>query len=235
MGRPSIPPPVMLRAMLCATHDKTSDYETSRRTPVDADRKAAMGVDDDFEGIAATTFSLMRARMIAADADNKLFEKTLHKAVAAGVLRRNLFRRLLFNWTEGFNCRWGGPSTCDNGYEHDLALSKEYFEDCTTWTDLPNAYDDCPTAGVSEVNGKIWVFSFGTYHANHIRRNHWYYGSWDFSGGFSSSSAYSLIGQEVWKQFCPWDSIWCMGSTRSNSLKGGTMNWGKSFLVGWNK
>ena len=27
-GRPSIPPSVMIRALLCATHDRTSDYET---------------------------------------------------------------------------------------------------------------------------------------------------------------------------------------------------------------
>jgi transposase len=59
MGRPSIPPSVMVRAMLCATHDRTSDAETSRRTRVDADWKAAMGADDDFDGIAATTFSLL--------------------------------------------------------------------------------------------------------------------------------------------------------------------------------
>lgn len=87
MGRPSIPPSVMVRAMLCATHDRTSDTETSRRTRVDADWKAAMGVDDDFEGIGATTFSLMRARMLTADADNELFKKTLAKAVEAGVLK----------------------------------------------------------------------------------------------------------------------------------------------------
>ena len=37
--------------------------------------EAAMGVEDDFGGIAARTFSLMRARMIAADADNELFEE----------------------------------------------------------------------------------------------------------------------------------------------------------------
>jgi transposase len=87
MGRPSIPPSVMIRALLCATNDKTSDAETSRRSRVDADWKAAMGVDDDFEGIAARTFSLMRARMIAADADNELFEATLAKAVQAGVFK----------------------------------------------------------------------------------------------------------------------------------------------------
>ncbi len=80
-GRPSVPPSVMLRAMLCATHDRTSDTETSRRTRVDSDWKAAMGVDDWFEGIGATTFSLMRARMVAHDTDSALFQKTLERAV----------------------------------------------------------------------------------------------------------------------------------------------------------
>lgn len=89
-GRPSIPPSVMVRAMLCATHDRTSDAETSRRTRVDADWKAAMGVDDDFEGIGATTFSLMRSRMVVHDADAELFAKTIEKAVAAGILKGKL-------------------------------------------------------------------------------------------------------------------------------------------------
>ena len=87
MGRPSIPPSVMVRAMLCATHDRTSDAETSRRTRVDADWKAAMGVDDEFTGIAPRTFSLMRSRMVVHDADATLFEATLTKAVEAKILR----------------------------------------------------------------------------------------------------------------------------------------------------
>jgi hypothetical protein len=89
-GRPSIPPSVMVRAMLCATHDKTSDAETSRRTRVDADWKAAMGVDDEFCGIAPRTFSLMRARMVVHDADAKLLERTIEKAVAAGIFKGKL-------------------------------------------------------------------------------------------------------------------------------------------------
>jgi hypothetical protein len=90
-GRPSIPPSVMIRALLCATHDRlSSDRETSRRTRVDADWKAAMGVDDEFEGIAATTFSLMRARMAVHDADMALFEATVAKAVRAGILKGRL-------------------------------------------------------------------------------------------------------------------------------------------------
>jgi hypothetical protein len=83
----------MVRAMLCATHDKTSDAETARRTRVDLDWKAAMAVDDEFKGIGATTFSLMRARMAAANADDDLFEATLAKAVEAGIFKGK-FRRL---------------------------------------------------------------------------------------------------------------------------------------------
>jgi len=89
-GRPSVPPSVMVRAMMCATHDRTSDAETSRRTRVGSDWKAAMGVDDLFEGIGATTFSLMRARLVAHDADNALFEKTLEQAVQAGIFKEPL-------------------------------------------------------------------------------------------------------------------------------------------------
>ncbi|MCA1683010.1 MAG: transposase [Actinobacteria bacterium] len=89
-GRPSIPPSVMVRAMLCATHDRTSDAETSRRTRVDADWKAAMGVDDEFTGIAPRTFSLMRSRMVVHDADATLFEATLKKAVEKGILKGKL-------------------------------------------------------------------------------------------------------------------------------------------------
>lgn len=89
-GRPSIPPSVMVRAMLCATHDRTSDAETSRRTRVDSDWKAAMGVSDDFEGIGATTFSLMRSRMVVHDADNELFRRTIEKAVERGILKGGL-------------------------------------------------------------------------------------------------------------------------------------------------
>ena len=89
-GRPSVPPSVMVRAMLCATHDRTSDAETSRRTRVDSDWKAAMGVDDWSEGIGATTFSLMRARMVAHDADGALFQKTLERAVEKGIFKEPL-------------------------------------------------------------------------------------------------------------------------------------------------
>ncbi len=89
-GRPSHPPSVMVRALLCATHDKTSDRESARRTRVDLDWRAAMGVDDNFSGIGATTFSLFRSRLVLEEDDQHLFERTLEKAVEAGVLRGKL-------------------------------------------------------------------------------------------------------------------------------------------------
>lgn len=89
-GRPSHPPSMMVRALLCATHDKTSDRESARRTRVDLDWRAAMGVDEDFCGIGATTFSLFRSRLVLNEDDQHLFEKTLNKAVEAGVLKGKL-------------------------------------------------------------------------------------------------------------------------------------------------
>ena len=49
-GRPWVPPSVMVRALMCATHDRSSDRETARRTRVDLDWKATMGVEDEFAG-----------------------------------------------------------------------------------------------------------------------------------------------------------------------------------------
>lgn len=89
-GRPCIPPSIMVRAMLCATHDRASDAEASRRTRVDLDWKAAMGVEEGFGGIGATTFGLFRSRMVVHDADATAFEATLAKARDAGIFSKPL-------------------------------------------------------------------------------------------------------------------------------------------------
>lgn len=83
-GRPSIPPSVMMRALLLATKDGTSDRESARRSRVDLDWKAALGLDTDQPGIGATTLSLFRARIVLHDADQALFRKTVAKAIEAG-------------------------------------------------------------------------------------------------------------------------------------------------------
>ncbi len=111
MGRPSIPPSVMVRAMLCATHDKTSDAETSRRTRVDADWKAAMGVDDEFTGIAPSTFSLMLGAVSAWVG----FADGLHgwAAVAAPPYAGGTGSSLFATFDGGSSWRSLGPSPVD--------------------------------------------------------------------------------------------------------------------------
>ncbi len=130
---------------------------------------------------------------------------------------------------------WGslGPwATNDPGYEQDFAIRSHYFEDCSSWTNLPSGYDDCPTAGVSE-ESDLWSFSFGSFHSKQLQASSWYYGSWNFSGGWSLSSDFRLNLQEVYHQFCWWDSIWCMGSKRTYNVRNGTLNWGQSYYTSW--
>ena len=72
---------------------------------------------------------------------------------------------------------------------------------CTTWSDLPNPYDDCHTAGLFETRGKI-VLSLGTYKANLIEAGRDYYGYWSFNnqrGAVSTTEVktkVNLYGQE---------------------------------------
>lgn len=89
-GRPSIPPSTMMRALLLATKDETSDRESARRSRVDLDWKAALGLDLDHPGIGATTYSLFRARVVLHDADQALFKKTVAKAVEKGLFPRKV-------------------------------------------------------------------------------------------------------------------------------------------------
>ena len=123
-----------------------------------------------------------------------------------------------------------GPWSVDKpGYEHDLHVQDPLFftSTCTTWTNLPDSYDDCPTAGVLDPSGP--VFSFGTFDAKKIVANQVYLGAWLFSShGTATSSGFTLMGQEN-KNFCPFspNSIWCMDSTQTKHLLSGYyMNWG---------
>lgn len=90
VGRPSIPPSVMMRALLLATKDGTSDRESARRTRVDLDWKMALGLPADHPGIGATTFSLFRSRVVLHDADQALFRATVRRAVEAKLFPRKI-------------------------------------------------------------------------------------------------------------------------------------------------
>ncbi len=90
VGRPCIPPSVMMRALLLATKDGTSDRESARRTRVYLDWKMALGLPADHPGIGATTFSLFRARVVCHDADQALFRKTVRRAIEARLFPRKV-------------------------------------------------------------------------------------------------------------------------------------------------
>lgn len=131
--------------------------------------------------------------------------------------------------------RWSSPgpwSTTQPGYEHDLMVNDNYWTSCTSYSGLPNGYDDCPTAGVGDPSGKR-IFSFGAFDADLIVANQSYWGYWEFSGGTAGSTPYNLYGQEVKHEFCFWDGIWCMGSVQTRELRSGTMQWGTSFTHYW--
>ena len=68
---------------------------------------------------------------------------------------------------------------------------------CTTWSDLPEFYDDCPTAGVSPNPGVVEL-SFGTFKAPLIEPGRDYYGYWRFDNqrGTGSTTSVELYGQE---------------------------------------
>jgi len=122
----------------------------------------------------------------------------------------------------------------DPGYEHDLAAKKYYFKGCTSWTNLPAGYDDCPTAGVSE-NGDMWSFTFGTFHAKRIQAGTWYFGFWSLERGTASTTHFYLNGQENYHGFCPWDSIWCMKASRTLHLLQGDFHLGGEYRGSWNR
>lgn len=52
-----------------------------------------------------------------------------------------------------------GPfSVSEPGYEHDLWVhdSNFFITTCTSFSNLPNAYDDCNTAGIFDPNGPVF-------------------------------------------------------------------------------
>ena len=90
-GRPSIPPSVIVRGLLLAAKDQTSDRESARCSRVDLDWKADARLGRRSPRYRrATTFSLMRARFVLHEADRNLLAKTVEKAVERGLVPRHV-------------------------------------------------------------------------------------------------------------------------------------------------
>lgn len=83
MGRPSIPPSLLMRAVLLQLRDNVSDREAARRGAKDLDWKRALGIDADVVPFHASTLSVFRSRLLINDADERVLKATLVRAVDA--------------------------------------------------------------------------------------------------------------------------------------------------------
>lgn len=95
----------------------------------------------------------------------------------------------------------GDWKTRDRGLELDLQMESDFYESCTSWTNMPNGYSDCPTAGVSD--GSIISMGVGSYTAEIIRVGTTYRAQWDLAGGWQNTSGapVKLGWQEVYRYF----------------------------------
>lgn len=90
MGRPSIPPSLLMRAVLLQLRDDVSDREAARRAAKDLDWKRALGLDADVVAFHHTTLSVFRSRLLVNDADERVLRVTLERAVAAGLFPKKV-------------------------------------------------------------------------------------------------------------------------------------------------
>ncbi len=89
-GRPSIPPSLLMRAVLCQIRDDVSDREAARRAAKDLDWKRALGIEADQVPFHHTTLSVFRSRLLVNDADGVVLTKTIERAVTAGLFRKRV-------------------------------------------------------------------------------------------------------------------------------------------------
>ncbi|MGI8767600.1 MAG: transposase [Propionibacteriaceae bacterium] len=89
VGRRSVPPMIVAVVMVLQRIEGCSDREAVDRFAFDARWKyAAGGLDFDYPGFVHTVLVDMRVRLAASDAPNRIFEKVLQVAKAAGLVGR---------------------------------------------------------------------------------------------------------------------------------------------------
>jgi transposase len=90
MGRPSIPPSLLMRTVLLQIRDDVSDREAARRAAKDLDWKRALGLEADEVPFHHTTLSVFRSRLLVNDADERVLRATLERAVEAGLFSKKV-------------------------------------------------------------------------------------------------------------------------------------------------
>jgi transposase len=88
-GRPSIPPSMVVLAMLLEYHDDCSDAEAEQRMRFDLRWKHALGIGLEDEGFDATVLCRFRRKLLECGLERALFERLVNAAREAGLLSKN--------------------------------------------------------------------------------------------------------------------------------------------------
>lgn len=89
-GRPSIPPSLLMSAVLLQLRDDVSDREAARRAAKDLDWKRALHLEADEVPFHHTTLSVFRTRLLINDADEAVLRRSLARAVEAGLFPKKV-------------------------------------------------------------------------------------------------------------------------------------------------
>jgi transposase len=87
-GRPSIPPSMVVLAMLLQYHDDCSDVETEQRMRFDLRWKHALGLRLEDEGFDATVLCRFRRKLLDRGLERNLFERLVNAAREAGLITK---------------------------------------------------------------------------------------------------------------------------------------------------
>ena len=85
-GRPSIPPSMVVLAMLLEYHDDCSDLEAEQRMRFDLRWKHALGLGLQEEGFDATVSCRFRRKLLERGLERNLFERLVRAARGAGLI-----------------------------------------------------------------------------------------------------------------------------------------------------
>jgi transposase len=88
-GRPSIPPSMVVFAMLLEYHDDCSDAEAEQRMRFDLRWKHALGIGLEDEGFDATVLCRFRRKLLDHGLERALFERLVNAAREAGLLTKD--------------------------------------------------------------------------------------------------------------------------------------------------
>ncbi len=87
-GRPSIPPSMVVLAMLLEYHDDCSDVEAEQRMRFDLRWKHALGLGLEDEGFDATVLCRFRRKLLDRGLERDLFERLVRAAREAGLITK---------------------------------------------------------------------------------------------------------------------------------------------------